>query len=57
MVIKGDDLMNIIEPKISIVIVNYNAEKYQNESIRSIKNMNYSNYEIIVVDNGSTDNS
>jgi GT2 family glycosyltransferase len=45
------------EPKIGIVIVNYNAEKYQNDSIRSIKKMDYSNYEIVVVDNNSTDNS
>lgn len=46
-----------MEPKIGIVIVNYNAEKYQNDSIKSIKQMEYSNYEIIVVDNNSTDNS
>ncbi len=45
------------EPKIGIVIVNYNAEKYQNDAIRSIKAMDYSNYEIIIVDNNSTDNS
>lgn len=45
------------ESRVGIVIVNYNAEKYQNDSIRSIKQMKYSNYEIIVVDNGSTDNS
>ncbi len=37
------------EPKIGIVIVNYNAEKYQNDAIRSIKAMDYSNYEIIEV--------
>lgn len=49
--------MNYIEPKVGIVIVNYNGAKYQNDSIRSLKNMDYHNYEIIVVDNGSTDNS
>lgn len=47
----------MVEPKVGIVIVNYNAEKYQNQAIRSISAMDYSNYEIIVVDNASTDNS
>ena len=46
-----------MEPKIGIVIVNYNGIKFQNESIRSIIKSRYSNYEIIVVDNDSTDGS
>lgn len=45
------------EPRICIVIVNYNGEKYQNDCIRTIKNSAYKNYEIVVVDNDSTDNS
>lgn len=47
----------MLEPSIGIVIVNYNGIKYQNECIRSIKKMNYSNYQIIVVDSGSSDGS
>lgn len=46
-----------MEPSVGIVIVNYNGKNYQNECIRSIKDMNYSNYQIIVVDSCSTDGS
>lgn len=44
-------------PKVVIVMVNYNGIKFQNESIRSIKSQTYSNYEMVVVDNNSTDGS
>lgn len=45
------------EPKVCIVIVNYNGAKYQNDCIRTIKDSVYQNYEMVVVDNNSTDNS
>ena len=44
-------------PKISIVILNYNAGKLLLDCIESITNTDYENYEIIVVDNASNDNS
>lgn len=43
--------------KVGIVIVNYNGEKFQNECIKSLKEMEYQDFDIIVVDSGSTDNS
>lgn len=43
--------------KIGIILVNYNGEKYNNECIDSILESTYENYEIIVVDNDSKDNS
>lgn len=43
--------------KIGIVLVNYNGEKFQNDCIRTIKSQTYKNFEIIVVDNNSQDNS
>lgn len=43
--------------KVGIVLVNYNGGNFQNECVRSIKEMDYSNYTIIVVDNDSKDNS
>lgn len=46
-----------MEHKVGIVLVNYNGEKFQNDCIRTIKQMSYTNYEIIIVDNNSTDNS
>lgn len=46
-----------MEPKVGIVLVNYNGEKFQNDCIKTIKAMTYKNYEIIVVDNDSKDKS
>jgi Predicted glycosyltransferases len=43
--------------KIGIVIVNYNGEKYQNDCIKSIMLQTYTDFEIIVVDSLSSDNS
>lgn len=44
-------------PKISIVIINYNGYKYLLETLPAVLDLHYSNYEVIVVDNGSTDGS
>ena len=44
-------------PKFSIVIPVYNSEKYLNKCIDSVINQNYKNYEIIVVNEGSQDDS
>ena len=46
-----------MNPKVTIVIPCYNAEKWIEESITSALNQTYDNLEIIVVDNESTDNS
>lgn len=42
------------EPLVCIILVNYNGYEDTIECIRSLKDINYSNYKIIVVDNGST---
>lgn len=42
-------------PKVSIVIPTYNRRKDVLECLRSLQKLRYPNYEIIVVDNGSTD--
>ena len=44
-------------PLISVVMLNYNGLKYLKKTIPPILNLDYPNYEIIVVDNGSTDGS
>lgn len=43
--------------KISIIIPVYNSKKYLKECVRSILNQTYQNYEIILVDDESTDGS
>lgn len=43
------------KPSISVVIPAYNEEKYLPRCLESLKNQTYQNFEIIVVDNNSTD--
>tara|TARA_Y100000590_G_scaffold213372_1_gene241748 strand:- start:10956 stop:11690 length:735 start_codon:yes stop_codon:yes gene_type:complete len=43
--------------KITIITVTKNSEKYLNENINSILSQNYDNYEHILVDGNSTDNT
>ena len=42
---------------ISIVIPVYNAEKYLEQCLNSVKNQTYKNFEVILVNDGSIDNS
>jgi GT2 family glycosyltransferase len=44
-------------PKISIIILNWNGEKYIKECLESVLKTEYPNFEVIVVDNASTDRS
>lgn len=45
------------QPLFSVLIANYNNGKYLMEAIESVRQQTYSNWEIILVDDGSTDNS
>ena len=44
-------------PKVAIVILNWNGQKYLEQFLPSVLLSGYSNYEIIVADNGSVDES
>ena len=45
------------QPLFSVLIANYNNGKYLMEAIESVRQQTYTNWEIILVDDGSTDNS
>jgi glycosyltransferase involved in cell wall biosynthesis len=49
--------MNLDQPLVSILITSYNYGLYLKEAINSALNQTYPNTEVIVVDDGSTDNS
>ncbi|MFC1709535.1 glycosyltransferase family 2 protein, partial [Candidatus Omnitrophota bacterium] len=44
-------------PKVSIIILNWNGLSDTIECLESVRKINYSCYDVIVVDNGSTDGS
>ena len=43
--------------RFSVVIPVFNKEKYIKETILSVLNQTYDNYEIIIINDASTDNS
>lgn len=45
------------KPKFSIIVPVYNTEKYLKRCLDSIKNQSFKDYEVIIVNDGSTDNS
>lgn len=42
-------------PLVSVVMATYNGERFLDEQLRSIRNQTWTNLEIIVVDDASTD--
>ena len=50
-------MINLSEPKISVIIPLYNAEKYIRECLISVLASKFQDYEVLVVDDCSTDSS
>lgn len=48
---------NIEQPTISIILPVYNAEHYVSKSIRSVLDQTLSNFEFLIINDGSNDNS
>ncbi|MGN1148056.1 MAG: glycosyltransferase family 2 protein [Lachnospiraceae bacterium] len=46
-----------MEEKVSIIVPVYNAEKYIVDTIESVKAQTYENWELLLIDDGSTDDS
>ena len=46
-----------MEDKISIIVPVYNAEKYLSETVNSVRSQTYDNWELLLIDDGSTDAS
>ena len=49
--------MNKSSPMFSIVLPTYNREKFLTETINSVIKQSFKNWELIIIDDGSTDNT
>ncbi|MEM2955045.1 MAG: glycosyltransferase family 2 protein [Candidatus Nanoarchaeia archaeon] len=50
-------MTNLKQPKVSIIVLNWNGKKYLQKCLDSVFNIDYKNYEVLFVDNASTDGS
>ena len=48
-------MTSAFRPRISVVVIAYNAEPYITQTLETIVSQNYPDFEVIVVDDGSTD--
>ena len=49
--------MKLKKPEVSIIMSVHNGEEFINDSIKSILNQSFKNFEFLIFDDGSTDSS
>lgn len=49
--------MELAEPLVSVIVLNWNGKHFLNKCLHSLLSQDYPNYEVLLVDNDSTDNS
>ena len=49
--------MGLVNPKISVLMSAYNAEKHIEEAVQSILDQSYKDFEFIIINDGSNDNT
>ena len=47
----------MVQPKVSIIVLTWNNYQDTKECLTSLKNLDYDNYSVVLIDNGSTDDS
>ena len=50
-------MINVSEPKVSVCIPVFNGENYLHDCIQSVLEQNYGNFELLIMDNCSTDST
>ena len=48
---------SIETPLVSIIVLNFNGERIISDCLENILNLDYPNFEVVVIDNNSSDNS
>ena len=49
--------MKTLLPLVTVYVVNHNYGKYLDQAVESILSQTFQDFELILIDNGSTDNS